>query len=91
MGARCSELGVVAIGAELGAKIYGAKLGAKIHGVELMPRLRHIGSHVNDTQKMALDLGANDHGTETCNLGTNDHGAEVTVYFFERIPPRVYL
>jgi hypothetical protein len=34
------------------------ELGAKIHGTELMPRPHHASSHVNDMQKMTLDLGA---------------------------------
>jgi hypothetical protein len=64
----------------------GAELGAKIHGTELMPRPRHASSHVNDTQKMTLDLGAKAIGAATCKLGVNYHGAKVRVYFFERIP-----
>lgn len=60
-----------------------SELGVTIHGAELMPRPRHAGSHVNDTHKMALDLGANDHGAEMCNLGANGHGAEVRVYFLK--------
>ena len=42
----------------LDAVVIGAELGAKIYGAELMPRPRHARSHVNDTQKMTLDLGA---------------------------------
>jgi len=48
-----------------------------------MPRPRHASSHVNDTQKMTLDLGAKAIGTETCKLGANCHGAEVRVYFLK--------
>jgi hypothetical protein len=44
-----------------------------------MPRLRHAGSHVNDTQKVTLDLGANDHGAEMCNLGANCYGLRVYI------------
>ena len=66
-------------GAELGARIYGAK----IHGVELMPCPRHASSHVNDTQKMTLDLGAKAISAETCKLGANCHSAEVRVYFLK--------
>ena len=40
-----------------------------------MPRPRHASSHVNDTQKMTLDLA--------CRLGANCHGAEVGVYFLK--------
>ena len=78
-------------GAEVDAKKYGAELGAKIQGAELMPRPRHASSHVNDTQKMTLDLGAKAIGAETCKLGANCHGAELGVYFFKRIPPGAYL
>jgi hypothetical protein len=48
-----------------------------------MPHLRHADSHVNDMQKMVLDLGANDHGAETCNLGANCNGVEIRVYFLK--------
>ena len=60
-----------------------SQLGAKIHGAELMPRPRHASSHVNDTQKMTLDLGAKAIGAETCKLDANCHGAEVRVYFLK--------
>jgi hypothetical protein len=43
-----------------------------------MSRPRRAGSHVNDTQKMTLGLGA-----ETYKLGANYHGAEVRVYFLK--------
>jgi len=48
-----------------------------------MSRPRHASSHVNDTKKMTLDLGANCFGAETCKLGVNCHGAEVKVYFLK--------
>jgi hypothetical protein len=54
-----------------------------LHGAELMPRLCHVGSHVNDTQKITLDLGASDHGAETCNLGASCYGAEPRVYILK--------
>jgi len=44
-------------------------------GAELMPRTRHTGNHINDTQKMTLDLNA------TCKLGANYHSVEVRVHF----------
>jgi hypothetical protein len=46
-----------------------------------MPRPRHASSHVKDTQKMTLDLGAKAIGTATCKLGVNYHDAEVRVFF----------
>lgn len=36
--------------------------------------------HVNTTQKMTMDLGANDHGAKTCNIGANCYGAELRVH-----------
>ena len=48
-----------------------------------MPRLRHASSHVNDTEKITLDLGAKAIGAETCKLGVNCHGVEVRVYFLK--------
>ena len=67
----------------LGAKIHGAELGAKIYGAELMPRPRHASSHVNDTQKMTLDLSAKAISTEMYKLGANCHGVEVRIYFLK--------
>jgi hypothetical protein len=67
----------------LGAKIHGVELGVKIHGAELMPHLHHVGSHFNDTQKMALDIGANDYDAKTCNLGANCNGVKIRVYFLK--------
>ena len=58
-------------------------LGAKIHDAELMPRPRHASSHVNDTKKMTLDLGAKAIDAETCKLDVNYHGAKVRVYFLK--------
>jgi hypothetical protein len=66
------ELGAIAI----------AKF-VKIHGAELMSHSRHAGSNINDMQKINLDLGSNDHGTETCNLGTNCYGTEPRVYILK--------
>jgi len=48
-----------------------------------MPRLRHASSHVNDTEKITLDLGAKAIGAETCKLGANYHGTEVRVHFLK--------
>jgi hypothetical protein len=48
-----------------------------------MPRPRHTDCQVNDTQKMTLNLGANDHGAETCNLNANCHSTEVKVCFLK--------
>ena len=73
----------IVIGVELGVKIYGTELGAKIHTAELMPHPHHASSHVNDMQKMTLDLGAKSIGAETCKLGANCHGTEVRVYFLK--------
>ena len=57
-----------------------------------MPRPCHASSHVNDTQKMTLDLGANAIGVETCKLDTNCHDTEVRVYFLkEYCQGRVFL
>jgi hypothetical protein len=39
---------------------YVSRLGAEMHGAELMLRLRHVDSHFNDMQKMALDFSVND-------------------------------
>jgi hypothetical protein len=44
-----------------------------------MSRSRHAGSHVNDMQKMTLDLRTK----ATCKLSDNYHGAEVRVYFLK--------
>jgi hypothetical protein len=52
--------------------------------LELMPRPRHRGSYVNNTQKMTLDLGAKAIGAETCKLGANYQGAKVRVHFLKR-------
>ena len=76
------QVGARESGAEVDARKYGAELGtriygAKIHGAELMPCSRHASSHVNDTQKMTLDLGAEEIGAETCKLGVNYYGAEL--------------
>jgi hypothetical protein len=49
----------------------GAELGTVAIGAELMPHPCHAGSHVNDAQKMTLDLGAKAIGTDTCKLGAN--------------------
>jgi hypothetical protein len=76
------ELGVVAIGAEL---------GAKIHGTELMPCSRHASSHVNDTQKMTVDLGVKAIGAETCKLGANYHGARLGSIFVKNIAKGVFV
>ena len=73
------QVGARESGAEVDARKYGVELGAKIHGAELMLRPRHASSHVNDTQRMTLDLGAKAIGAETCKLGTNCHDAEVWV------------
>ena len=72
------QVGARESGAEVDAKKYGAELGAKIQGAELMPRPRHASSHVNDTQKMILDLGARAIDAEICKLG-----AKVRVYFLK--------
>jgi hypothetical protein len=40
------------------ASIDFLELGAKIHCTELMPHSHYVSSHVNDMQKMTLDLGA---------------------------------
>ena len=48
-----------------------------------MSRLRHASSHVNDTQKMTLNLGAKAIDGETYKLGANCYGAEVKVYFLK--------
>jgi hypothetical protein len=45
---------------QLGVKIHDAELGGKIYGAELMPHIRHVGSHFNDTQKIAVDFSVND-------------------------------
>ena len=42
-----------------------------------MPRPRYANNHVNDTQKMTLDLGAKAIGVETCKLNVNCYAAEV--------------
>jgi len=45
---------------QVGARESSAKVNARKYGAELMPRPRHASSHINDTQKMTLDLGAKD-------------------------------
>ena len=56
-----------------------------------MSRPHHASSHVNDTHKITLDLGAVDLGAETCKLGANCHGVEARVYFLkEYYQGRIY-
>ena len=62
---------------QVGARRSGIELSANIHGAEPVPRPRHASSHVNATQKITLDLSANDYGVEACNLGVNCYGAEL--------------
>ena len=45
---------------QVGARESGAEVDSKKYGAELMPRPRHASSHINDTQKTTLDLGAKD-------------------------------
>ena len=56
-----------------------------------MPRPHHASSHVNDTQKMTLDLGIRAIGAETCKLGANCHGAEVRIYFLKDTARGVFM
>ena len=44
---------------------------ANYYGAELITHPRHVSSHISDTQKMTLDLGAKAIGAETCKLDAN--------------------
>ena len=56
-------------------------LGVVDLSAELMPRPRHASSHVNDMQKMTLNLGVNYFSAETCKLDAKTIGAEVQGHF----------
>ena len=73
------QLPRVAPTSQVGARRSGAELSANTHGVEPVPRPRHASSHVNATQKITLDLSANDYGVETYNLGVNCYDAKLKV------------
>jgi len=63
---------------QVGARESGAEVDSKKYGAELMPRPRHTSSHVNDKQKMTLDLSAKAIDAETCKLGV-----KVRLYFLK--------